>query len=67
MKTTAGVDVVNVVGFRGVRCVRETPALIVVAERLDEEVEGIGEYVGEVGEVRVKRAREGAHPLATPH
>ena len=63
----AGVDVVNVVGFRRVRCVREASVLIVVAERLDEEVEGVGERVWEVGEVRVKRAREGEHPLATPH
>ena len=52
----AGVDVVDVVGFRGVRCVRETAAPIVVAERLDEEVECVGERIGEVGEVGVEWA-----------
>ena len=42
---------------------REAAALIVVAERVDEDIKRVGERLREVSEVGVKRVREGQDPL----
>ena len=58
-----GVEVINIIKLWRHPRVREAAALIVVAERVDEDVERVGDRFREVSEVGVKRVWEGQDPL----
>ena len=67
MRTSGGVvcvEIVNVVEVRGCGRIRQAAALIVSAERIDEDVERVCEGLGEIGEVRLEWIRERQDPLA---
>ena len=67
VRTSGGVvcvEIVNVVEVRGCGRIRQAAALIVSAERIDEDVERVCEGLGEIGEVRLEWVGEGQDPLA---
>ena len=58
------VEIVNVIEVGWCGRIRQAAALIVSAERIDEDVERVCERLGEIGEVGVERVGEGQDPLA---